>query len=252
MLICNKPQQTTLGNVREFFGNDVRLRAYWPLKSNAIDFIGGNTLVLTDVTFNKGAAYFNGVTSGAVSTNNINLTTTNKVTVLCNVKLHAMSPVAAIIYEMGTIPSADGAFNLLTRGDIAGQPIAVLDCGDVGQSQAGYNQTTINYNNGEFHCYAATFDFSLATSEAKLIYEGLPRTIDNQISNNNNTGAFNNYKLYVGIRNGLGSRANMSIRDLAIFSGILDTNEIFEYIRWGKGVSGKKISALVTRSLRRC
>lgn len=221
----------------EWILDDANCVGYWPLASDGTDSKGGNSLILTNVTFVNNMAYFNGSNASALTTSAIDLSATNKVTVVSKINLITLNQsAAALFYELGSNPVTDGTINLLTRGDLAGDPVAALCTGNVGQSQAGYFAASTRYNTGGSHFYAATYDFSLTTSEAKLSMDGIPLPIDSQISNNNNTGSFSSaLKMYVGSRGGTTAWANIYISDIAIFSRILTEHEIRQLNIFYKG-----------------
>ena len=190
--------------------------------------------------FNDGAV-FNGVSNCLQTTSSIDLTAYNKVCVLADIKHITYNlAAAALIFETSTIlGSTAGAFGAFQGGNSANDPFIWSVRGNVGQNQPQwYFNTLVALNDKNFHSYALTGDFSLATNEAVGFFDGQLKTPSIYAANVNNTGNFGNYVLYIGARAGTIFFANVAVKNMAIIAGWIPSSEdIADYQAWKDDIS---------------
>lgn len=181
-------------------------------------------------------ALFNGVSNCLQTTNPINLTGTNKVTLLADVKIHNYNLTAtAILFEFSTLFSNAGAFYISTQGTVVNDPLRVLATGNVGGNgsdiwQSGGNELF----DKNHHQICALMDFTKAGAggaEVDFYFDG-KKPAKGAIATNNNTGNFGNFQLYIGARAGTSLFSNISLSNVPLLSRILSSEEIADYYAW--------------------
>ena len=186
---------------------------------------------------NGGAMVFDG-TNDYVNTGNINLSTTDKVSVDFWCKIVTYTEVAnsgKIVIELST------DFNAITTGFIAGFaddsnavfggtfPISVSVRGN-GGTQLGYN---ISYwpktlvNDLKWHHWCCIFDKSQSGAETFLYIDGISRTGTLTSYNANNTNNFASLPFYIGGR-GASFNPNIQISNLKIYNRALSASEVLQ------------------------
>lgn len=208
--------------------SDPRCVAYWPLSSDGVDLKGGNDLTLTDVTFSNGMAYFDGTSSSAVTGTDVDLSTTNKITVLAKVKLTYDLAAQKMLIEHSVFSAVNaGSFNIQTQGSLATDPFICTTTGNVGQDIAQYNLSLTRLDDLANHFIATTHNISLAGNESNYYQDAVLLTASSRTSINN-TASFSAYPLYIGSRAGSSLFVNMYISEVVIFNNILTVTELLE------------------------
>lgn len=229
---------------------NANLVAYWDLNGNTNDTKGTNHMSGgTAGTYVAGidgsqAMQFNGTSQGISSASTIDLTLTNKTTLVGFLKFNFYDLTnQAMIFESSTAAGANnGTMQFSSYGPGAGDPIVSLCRGDIGNNQASYNQTSFGWATGIWYHFAITYDFSQAVNEVQTYLNGNLLTADSRITNNN-TGNFGNFTLYLGARNNGAS---------LFFNGVLCKVALFNADLGAAGILGLyKVSQLGLNSRQR-
>lgn len=245
MIVLDR-SQTSRGDVREFFRNDSRLVAYWPLKVNGLDYVGGNHMNLTNVIFQSGAAYFNGVNAFGSTSQTLNLTSTDKLTVLFRIMFVNYDLInQKFILEHGNFSLAPNVFNIQNQGVAANDPLRIVDV-DAGSLQVNYDyiSSQTNLQNKNKTDIAVTYDRALADNTIKY-YQNAIFLTPVKTQNQNTIGNYANSVLFLASRGGLSGFSNIYLYDLAVFSRVLSPREIYEYYQWSNNLTNKSMQTML-------
>jgi hypothetical protein len=219
----------------EYFAGDSTLALCCPLREDGMDTVSGNHINLTNVKFSEGAAYFNGVNAFGVTSRTLDLSGTNKLTVLANVKMNVYSLTAVQVFVEMSVNAAGSAgnFAFYQDGTAVGDVLGSYCFGNVGLNYGAYRLVAGRENGSDLnlHSYCSTYDMSLTSNEVNIFEGGKLLTLTDRI-NNNNTGAFGNKSIYIGSRAGTTFFANCSISDLAILKRIVSPEEEADRVAW--------------------
>lgn len=175
------------------------------------------------------AATFDGVNQALYSSAAIDLTATNKVSLVFWWKPIVFDLVNnELIFEFSASVSTNvGAFQIRTSGLTAGDPISIFCNGDVGLNEKSYSKTLYGWENNVFYHMTAVYDFSVAASaELSLYVNGVLISSDGGVSISNNTGNFGNYVLYLASRANASAFANCMLDEVALFNTALTQAQI--------------------------
>lgn len=201
------------------------------------DLSGTNNGTLTNgPTFsntNGGVIVFDG-TDDYVVTNNVNLSNTNAVSVDMWVKILNYREIPAganILIELST------NFNSVTTGFVVAigddsnpvfnntYPISIGLQGNVGYNISYWNKTLVNDLN--WHHWCCIFDKGQTTQETFLYIDGISRTGNATVFNNNNTNNFGNLPFYLGGRSAT-FNSNVQISNVKIYNRVLTASEVLQ------------------------
>ena len=179
---------------------------------------------------NNGSFFFDG-TNDQISTANIDLSYTNKVTVNCWVKVlnyREVNGSSNIVFEFSSdFNSNIGSFVAAFAdgsGINSGLYPVILGIRSPGYNYAGYSKTLVN--DLSWHHWGCIFDTSLSGNENILYIDGvLSTSIITPLQSDNNAN-FGNYKLFIGNRDSSSIPANASISDLKVYNRPLSAQEI--------------------------
>ena len=213
------------------------LAGEWP-------FDAGSGTTAVDSTGNgHTATLFNGVTwvPGKIG-NAISANTTNQYASTAAINLSATSAVTVAAWVNRTYTSGgtngNTLFEFSTNFNNASDAFAFFpdeapDCGvtamEIGiDGNAGYNiKCYTQPSSGVWHHLAVVYDMSqAAANEVNLYIDGVLQTALKQTFNNNNTGNFGNYPLYVFSRAGTTSYSGGQMDDLQLYSRALSAAEV--------------------------
>ena len=212
------------GNTRSYSGSGITA-------NSLVGGIGGT--LFNGVGFsnaNNGSFFFDG-TNDQISTANIDLSYTNKVTVSCWVKVlnyREVSNSSNIVFEFSSdYNSYTGSF-VAAFADGSGinsslYPV-VLGIRSPGYNYAGYSKTLVN--DLSWHHWGCIFDTSLSGNETILYIDGVSRAAVITPLQSDNSSNFGNYKLFIGNRDSSSYPANASISDLKVYNRALTQQEI--------------------------
>lgn len=241
------PVKVTDGLVFQF--DPANSRSYSGSGTTVYSLVGVNSSSLINgvgfTSSNAGSFVFDG-TNDYISTANIDLSTTNKITVCCWVKIlnyRETSGSSNIVYEFST------NFNGSTTGFVAAfadgsavysnlYPVALGVKGNSGYDLAAFSKTLVN--DLAWHHWTCIFDKSLSSGNENILYiDGILRTsILNPMTADNS----NNYisdKLYIGNRgDGSNIAGNSNITDFKIYNRVLTATEILQNYNATKGRYG--------------
>jgi hypothetical protein len=177
-----------------------------------------------------GGAILNGVSNCLQTTNSIDLSGTNKITVMmqCSILTYNTTATNTILETSVAFASNAGSFSMLTEGAVANDPLRITNFGDVGSDIARYNTALTGLASPINVFMVATSDMSLASNEDNYYQNGSLLVASSRTSVNN-TGSFGNYVLYVGANAGTSQFINMKIRNLAVFSRVLSASEVTSF-----------------------
>ena len=210
-------------------------RCYSGTGNTAFGLIGGiNGTLVNGVGFttsNRGSFIFDG-TNDQISTADIDLSNTNKVTVSCWVKVSNYRETADssnIVFEFssnfnsnaGTFVAAFADGSAVYSGTY---PVVLGIRGSVGYNLAGYSKTIVN--DLSWHHWACIFDTSLSGNENILYIDGVSRTSISTPLQGDNSGNFGNYKMFIGNRDSSSIAGNANITDLKIYNRALSATEV--------------------------
>jgi hypothetical protein len=215
------------GNSRSYSGSGLTTFSLLGSYSNSLVNGVGFT------TANAGSFVFDG-TNDYISTANIDLSNTNKISVSCWVKIlnyRENSGSSNIVYEFST------NFNSSSTGFVAAfadgspvysglYPIALGVRGNSGYDLAAFSKTLVN--DLAWHHWTCIFDKSLSSGNENILYiDGILRaSILNPLSADNSNN-FASDKLYIGNRgDGSNIAGNANITDLKIYNRALSAAEV--------------------------
>ena len=229
------PIQVTDGLVFQF--DPANFRSYSGSGTTAYSLVGVNSSSLLNgvgfTTTNAGSFVFDG-TNDYISTANIDLSTTNKITVCCWVKVlnyRETNGSSNVVYEFSS------NFNGSTTGFIAAfadgspvyssiYPIALGIRGNSGYNLVGYSKTLVN--DLSWHHWTCIFDTSLSGNENTLYIDGVSRAAISTPLQSDNGGNFGNFKLFIGNRDSSSIPANCNIGQVQIYNRALSQQEILQ------------------------
>ena len=189
---------------------------------------------------NSGYFIFDGI-NDQISSADIDLSSTNKVTVSCWVKVLNNREVANssnIVFEFSS------NFNSFTGTFVAAfsdgsavysnlYPVVLGIRGNSGYNLAGYSKTLVN--DFSWHHWSCIFDTSLSGNENILYIDGISRTSISTPLQSDNSGNFGNYKLFIGNRDSSSIPANCNIGQIQIYNRALSQQEILQNYNATKG-----------------
>jgi hypothetical protein len=181
---------------------------------------------------NSGSFVFDG-TNDQITTADIDLSSTNKVTVSCWVKVlnyREVSGSSNIVFEFSSdFNSNTGSFVAAFAdgsGINAGLYPVILGIRSPGYNYAGYSKTLVN--DLSWHHWGCIFDTSLSGNENILYIDGVSRTSVITPLQSDNNANFGNYKLFIGNRDTSNIAANANITDFKIYNRALTAQEILQ------------------------
>lgn len=209
----------------EYFQGDPALALCCPLRPGygLMETVAGNHLITANATsypesmISSDGAFFDGSTLSLKTTRTVDLSATNKVTVLADIKWLSYPLTADLaVYELSANSSANaGTFRMDNSGSVAGDPTTVWIKGNGGNTYALYTLAVSKFNDRNSHSIAAFHDMSLATNEPSMSVDGYLMTPSSRV-NVNNTANFANQTLYLAARAGTSLFSNLYIKNLAI------------------------------------
>ena len=212
------------GNTRSYSGSGITA-------NSLVGGIGGT--LFNGVGFsnaNNGSFFFDG-TNDQISTANIDLSYTNKVTVSCWVKVlnyREVNGSSNIVFEFSSdFNSNIGSFVAAFAdgsGINSGLYPVILGIRSPGYNYAGYSKTLVN--DLSWHHWGCIFDTSLSGNENILYIDGVLSTSIITPLQSDNSANFGNYKLFIGNRDSSSIPANASISDLKVYNRALTQQEI--------------------------
>ena len=212
-------------------------RSYSGSGLTAFGLIGGiNGTLVNGVGFtstNNGSFLFDG-TNDQISTNTINLSSTNKVTVTCWVKVlnyREVNGSSNIVFEFSSDYNSNTGSFVVAFADGSGinaglYPVILGIRGNSGYNYAGYSKTLVN--DLSWHHWACIFDTSLSGNENVLYIDGVSRTSVITPLQSDNNANFGNYKLFIGNRDSSSIAGNANITDFKIYNRALTQQEILQ------------------------
>ena len=177
---------------------------------------------------NNGYFSFDG-TNDQITTADIDLSSTNKVTVSCWVKVLNYREVygsSNIVFEFSSnfnsnIGTFVAAFADGSPGYSSIYPIALGIRGNSGYNLAGYSKTLVN--DLSWHHWTCIFDTSLT-----LYIDGVLRTAISTPLQSDNSSNFGNFKLFIGNRDTSSIAGNANIGQVQIYNRALTQQEILQ------------------------
>ncbi len=182
-------------------------------------------------SLNGGSFFFDG-TNDYISTPNIDLSGTNKVTVSCWVKVlnyRETADSSNVVFEFSS------NYNSVTGGFVAAfadgsavfsglYPVALGVKGNSGYNLATYSKTLVN--DLSWHHWTCIFDTSLSGNENILYIDGVSRTSTLNPIQADNSANLGNFKLFIGNRDASNIAANANITDFKIYNRALSAEEV--------------------------
>ena len=219
-----------------YFIDPANLRSYSGSGNTANGLVGGlGGALVNGVGFssaNNGSFFFDG-TNDQISTADINLTSTDKVTVSCWVKVLNYREVAGssnIVFEFSSNFNSNGGTFVAAFAD--GSPVfsglypVVLGTRYQGYNLAGYSKTLVN--DLSWHHWGCIFDTSISGNENILYIDGVSRTPISTPLQSDNSSNFGNFKLFIGNRDSSSIPANCNIGQVQIYNRALSQEEILQ------------------------
>ena len=235
MGLKHHPRVVTNGLI--YYLDAANTRSYSGSGLTANGLIGGiNATLVNGVGFssaNNGSFIFDG-TNDQISTADIDLTSTNKVTVSCWVKVlnyREVSSSSNIVFEFSSdFNSYTGSF-VAAFADGSPQyssiyPVALGIRGNSGYNLVGYSKTLVN--DLSWHHWTCIFDTSLSGNENTLYIDGVSRAAISTIYLSDNSGNFGNFKLFIGNRDSSSYPANCNIGQIQVYNRALSAQEILQ------------------------
>ena len=184
-------------------------------------------------SLNGGSFFFDG-TNDQISTVNIDLSSTNKVTVSCWVKVlnyREVSGSSNIVFEFSSDFNSNTGSFVAAFADGSGindglYPVILGIRGNSGYNYAGYSKTLVN--DLSWHHWGCVFDTSLSGNENILYIDGVSRTSVITPLQSDNNANFGNYKLFIGNRDSSSIAGNANITDFKIYNRALSAQEILQ------------------------
>ena len=220
-----------------FFIDSANTRCYSGSGNTANGLIGGiNGTLVNGVGFtssNNGYFSFDG-TNDQISTADINLTSTDKVTVSCWIKVLNYREVygsSNIVFEFSSnfnnnIGSFVAAFADGSPVYSSIYPIALGIRGNSGYNLVGYSKTLVN--DLSWHHWTCIFDTGISGNENTLYIDGVSRAAISTPLQSDNGGNFGNFKLFIGNRDSSSIPANCNIGQVQIYNRALSQQEILQ------------------------
>jgi hypothetical protein len=194
--------------------------------------IGGTLVNGVGFTSTNGGSFIFDGTNDYISTQNIDLSTTNKVTVNCWVKVLNYREVvgtANILFEFSTnFNNTNGGFVVSFADDSAGIyessfPISLAVKGNSSYNISAVSKTLVN--DLAWHYWVCIFDKSQNGIETFLYIDGIQRTPTLTPILGNNTDNFDNTIFNIAGRSG-SYNSNISLSNLQIYNRALSAQEI--------------------------
>jgi len=222
------------GNTRSYGGSGLTT-------NGLVAGIGATLLNGTGFSSANGGSFFFDGTNDFIITSNIDLTSYNKITVICWVKVlnyRENGNNSNIIFEFSNnFNSSSGGFVAAFADGSAVYsslyPVALGIRGNSGYNLSSFSKTLVN--DLKWHHWCCIFDKSLSSLETSLYIDGVIRSsiLDPIVSDNSNN--FANDNLYIGSRSAASIPANMNLSSLQIYNRILSQQEILQNYNATKG-----------------
>jgi hypothetical protein len=191
-------------------------------------------------SLNAGYFVFDGI-NDQITTADIDLSSTNKVTVSCWVKVlnyREVSGSSNIVFEFSS------NFNNNTGSFVAAfadgsavysslYPVVLGIRSNSGYNLAGYSKTLVN--DLLWHYWTCIFDTSLSGNENILYIDGVSRVSISTPLQGDNSVNFGNYKLFIGNRDSSSIAGNANISTIQIYNRALSQQEILQNFNATKG-----------------
>jgi hypothetical protein len=193
-------------------------------------------------TSNGGILTLNGTNNYAVTTNALNLSNTNAVTIFSMIKVNNYGTSIKVLYELSSNFNArSDSFVDSFSDNSLGQDFEVFSSskGNVGYNIAYYNKTLLNDLIWHSHC--RIHDNSQTLKENLIFNDGI---IKSELQNpatgysNNNTNNFGNQPFYIGSRGGNSYFCPVSISCIYIYNRVLTPQEIQQNFNATRGRFG--------------
>lgn len=165
-----------------------------------------------------GSCTFNGISNCLQTTQTLNLSTKNKVSIIAQVlwKDYDLVNNEAIVEFGSSITVNTDCFKLGTGGADSDE-LAMYVHGNVGVAEHGILPTASLVNDRKFHSLIATGNMSTNPDALLLMIDGSQRTAG-AVSAANNTGNYGNRYVFVGARAGISQFTNVALNSIAILS----------------------------------
>lgn len=183
---------------------------------------GNDVTLFNSPTFSNNALVFNGSNTYGVTVNNLDLSTSDKISIFINTKTTATT--TQMILEHSTNFNSFNSFGALTGPD--NNPVGTIEFVDRNQ---GYNvlYTSNTVNDGNWFTFAATSDRSLDGNSQGLVYRnGALNSTLSPTLRTDNSGNYGSYKLYIGSRAGTILYYAGAISNIMIYNRVLTPTEI--------------------------
>jgi hypothetical protein len=231
------PEENIVRNGLVYYLDAAKANSYNGSGTSAYDIsgTGATSTLINGVAYsnsNGGNFIFDG-TNDQISTADIDLSYTNKVTVSCWVKAlnyREVSSSSNIVFEF----SSD--FNSYTGSFVAafadGSPVfsglypVVLGIRSPGYNLAGYSKTLVN--DLSWHHWGCIFDTSVSGNENILYIDGVSRATVITPLQSDNSSNFGSYKLFIGNRDSSIYPANCNIAQIQVYNRALSQQEILQ------------------------
>lgn len=193
-------------------------------------------------TSNGGILILNGTNNYAVTTNTLNLSNTNAVTIFSMIKVNNYGNSVKILYELSNnFNSKTNCFVDSFSDDSLGQDFQVFTSsrGNVGYNIGFYNKTLLNDLIWHSHC--AIHDTSQTLKENLVFTDGVLKSeLINPASgySSNNTNNFGNELFYIGCRGGTSLFSPISISCIYVYNRALTPQEIQQNFNATRGRFG--------------
>jgi hypothetical protein len=214
-------------NIRSYSGSGVT--AYGLVRNTGGTLVNG----VGFTSINNGYFSFDG-TNDQITTADIDLSNTNKVTVSCWVKVlnyREVNGSSNIVFEFSSNFNSNGgtfvaAFADGSPGYSSLYPVALGIRGNVSYNLAGYSKTLVN--DLSWHHWTCIFDTSLSGNENTLYIDGVLRTAISTPLQSDNSSNFGNFKLFIGNRDTSSIAGNANISQVQIYNRALTPQEILQ------------------------
>ena len=197
------------------------------------DLSGNNNhfTLYNGASFSNNIMAFDGVNDYMRTINNLNLTSTNVVTVLYFIQPRSYGTVPKMIHELSTNfnPRPD-SFCMSFSDPSAGQNYEVMAFlrGNVGYNVASYSKTILN--DLLWHHHTVIHDTTQISTEHLMYSDGQPSepVIQNPVTgySSNNTNTFGNLPFYIASRAGISYFAPINLGSVQMYNRALTLNEI--------------------------
>ena len=193
-------------------------------------------------TSNGGILTLNGTNSYGVTTNTLNLSNTNAITIFSMVKVNTYGTSIKVLYELSNNFNArTDCFVDSFSDNSLGQDFEVFSSlkGNIGYNISIYNKTLLNDLFWHSHC--AIHDTSQTSKENLIFNDGVVKSeLQNPATsfNANNTNNFGNELFYIGSRGGTSFFSPVSISCVYIYNRALSQLEIQQNFNATRGRFG--------------